>query len=470
MSSRSPRQTPVSLNRAFHDPASLERGSFRAATARERFLGALILLLVLTTAACTQSQPAAKPRYAVLRFENLSGDPSLDWVARAAGDTLSWSLSSSLDGPVASERSIETATVALGLRPAAAPGISTERSAALVTGANRLISGYVTLTPAGVRIRANIENVVTGQADRSETVTAKTPGEALRELAHLISPTAKPYRTTNDDALRLFESGDPQGALAADRNFGPAWIALERAARAQGQNDQALDLIARAEASGVDPAAKIQLDLDMGAIKGDKSAQLSAVRALSRLEPSDNQLIENLATAESETGDFKFSAADWARLTAALPLDADAWNKLGYARSWAGDYSGALNALRQYERLDLKGANPSDSMGDAGYIAGKFSEAATHYLDAYQKDPKFLVAGDLYKAAWARFRAGDRKGADELFDRFFNERTKGKDTLVALQKGDWLYRTGRHPEAEKFLRQALELRPMCVCALTPRPN
>ena len=34
-----------------------------------------------------------KPRYAVVRFENLSGDPSLDWTGRAAGgETLTVSL------------------------------------------------------------------------------------------------------------------------------------------------------------------------------------------------------------------------------------------------------------------------------------------------------------------------------------------------------------------------------------------
>src|ERR1700722_17284338 len=93
--------------------------------------------------ACHKQTVGPPPRYAVLRFENLSGDPSLDWTARAASEMLSISLAGVLDGPVLPSTALAKLTPALGPEPSAVPGISGQRQEALVAGATRLISGYV---------------------------------------------------------------------------------------------------------------------------------------------------------------------------------------------------------------------------------------------------------------------------------------------------------------------------------------
>jgi tetratricopeptide (TPR) repeat protein/TolB-like protein len=407
-----------------------------------------ILPLLLAFLGCRTAPTPVHPRYAVLPFENLSGDPSLDWAARAAAETLPWSLAGVMSCPVVSASALELGQSSLG-------AYASERSAALVTGANQLISGYVEKVGNRVRITAVVEDAATGKSIRTESVESATPAGALRDLAKKFSPSAKPYLTSNDTALRLYASGEPAQAVQQDRHFGPPWLTLERIQRAQGNREGALATIEQASLAGVDPASRAQLDLDAATLRGDKPVMAAALRRMSALNPDDTLVLRTLAEADSAAGNFPAAAADWQKLAAAIPADAAMWNSLGYARAWAGDYPGAMNALREYARLDSKSANPSDSMGDVAYLAGKFQEAATHYLDADAKDPKFLQHGELYKAAWARFRAGDRAGADSLFDRFFQARTAAGDFMVALQKGDWLYRTGRRKDAEAWLHQTL---------------
>ncbi len=87
-------------------------------------------------------------------------------------------------------------------------------------------------------------------------------------------------------------------------------------------------------------------------------------------------LLRSVAQAETDEGDFAAAAADWNKLAETLPNEPLTWNALGYARSYAGDYAGALTALREYARLRPAEANPLDSMGDVNYSFRKFGEAA----------------------------------------------------------------------------------------------
>jgi hypothetical protein len=102
--------------------------------------------------------------------------------------------------------------------------------------------------------------------------------------------------------------------------------------------------------------------------------------------------------------------------------------------------------------LRPKDANPSDSMGDLNFWFGKFKEAAANYQEAHARQPGFEQDADLYKAAWAKFRAGDKAGADALFSQFRTERAKS-DVMTELRAADWLYRTGREVDAVQALRK-----------------
>ena len=56
--------------------------------------------VAMGVAGCGQKAIGPPPRYAVLRFENLSGDAALEWTGRAASEVFTRTLSGALDGPV----------------------------------------------------------------------------------------------------------------------------------------------------------------------------------------------------------------------------------------------------------------------------------------------------------------------------------------------------------------------------------
>jgi Flp pilus assembly protein TadD len=334
-----------------------------------------------------------------------------------------------------------------------------------VAGASRLITGYVARAAGQIRIVATEEDVSTGKTLRVLTAAAPAPMAATDQLAREFSPHPGNLQTSNPEAWRAWavalESPPAQSedllrrALQFDPDFGAAWVTLASLNLAQGDRAAAGNVIEQARRHKLDELSRANLDLAQADLGDDRSAKIAASRRVSALSPADTILLRSLAETETAAGQFAAAASDWSKVTAAFPNDSLAWNSLGYARSWAGDYAGALAALGEYQRLRPKDPNPSDSIGDVNYSFRKFAEAAASYLDAYRKQPAFLQFGDLYKAAWAKFRAGDKAGADALFAQFRTERAKAKapDDLIELLAGDWLYRTGRQTQAIDALRK-----------------
>jgi cytochrome c-type biogenesis protein CcmH/NrfG/TolB-like protein len=405
--------------------------------------------LAATQFACQNKAVGAPPRYVFLRFENLSGDPSMEWIGRAASEALSVSLSSALNGPV--------------IRPGAAPGVSSERSKAILAGATRAIAGYVERAGDRVRITAVEQDLSTGKTLRTVTAADPSPMAALTELARGLSPASRALPTANATAMRAYSAAlDSAGqateqlleeSLRNDPGFGAVWVTLASYELAQGDRTRAASVIERARRQKLDALSQANLDLEATGINGDRPGRINALRKIANLSPGDPALLRSLAEAEIAAGQFTAAVSDWQRVTAALPDDPVAWNSLGYARSYAGDYAGALAALQEYERLQPKEANPSDSIGDLNYSFRKFNEAATAYLAANSKQPGFNQYADLYKTAWASFNAGDKSAADKLFADFRAAREKEVGGPAPLLTADWLYRTGRKPEGLAALRK-----------------
>jgi Flp pilus assembly protein TadD len=419
---------------------------------------------------CGRKEALPTPRYAVVGFENLSGDPSLDWVGRGASEFLSRSFrGDSVAGnggkaTFVSEETVERSLQARGAHPAGVPGESAARSAAISAGASRVISGYIERTAAGVRITASEEDVLTHKTLRTFSASSSTPFNALGAIARELFQKPGPPATNNAEAFRLYctaidgASSDAapllERAVALDPAFGRAWVALAQTYAVAGERDRAAGVIEKARAQRLASIDRARLDLADASLRGDREASLVSMRAMYELSRGDVELGHTLAGDETAAGNFSQSAAVWKKLTADSPTDVTAWNQLGYTLCWSGDYAGALAALGEYARLRPDDANPLDSQGDVHYWFGKYSDAAASYLAAYAKVPGFLNGGDLYKAAWAKFLAGDKTGADQQFERFRSIREKAKDPSIVLLAGDWLDRTGRTKEAFTLLRDA----------------
>jgi TolB-like protein len=404
-------------------------------------------------AGCRGKVAPPPPRYAILRFENLSGDASLDWTGRAASEVLSYSLAGALDGPVLNRQALNTA----------GQGASTsERASAALSGATRLVSGFIERVNGDLRISASEEDLTTHKTVRILSAEAAQPLAVIQQLAHSFSPSARPSLTSNPAALKLYATAldeppdraipDLRAAVGLDPRFGPAWLMLVDASSLRGDRAESLALIGEALGHKLDPADDAAVRLQKAALEGDKAGRIGALRDLSRAAPADLLLLRRLAETEAVAGKFAESAVDWDRLRQQAPNSGDAWNQFGYALAWSGDRAGALKAMKEYAARWPEDPNPLDSSGDVEYMFGGFGEAAAYYLKAHDKDPRFLNGGTLYKAAWAQFRAGDRAKADATFAQFRSARAKPGSGLAEFE-GDWLYRTGREQAAVALVRK-----------------
>ena len=207
-------------------------------------LSVLLIIAALLTACSSHKEVGPPPKYAFIGFENLSGDASLDWAARGAGEYLAASLSDAMrtaggdKSPVLTSDAIARAGQPLGAHPANAPGMSAARDSAIVAGARRIVSGYLERVPAGVRITASEEDAASHQTIRTLSATAASPFDALGLLARDFSAQSGPPATRNADAFRLYSSAlslpaaDAVSLLAQavqiDPNFGRAWVVLAR--------------------------------------------------------------------------------------------------------------------------------------------------------------------------------------------------------------------------------------------------
>ena len=428
------------------------------------FRRALIVLLAAATFGCEKKAEGPPPRYLVLRFENLSGDAALDWAGNGASEVLTRMLSGAMAGPVLSRTALGELGPTLGARPATAPGTSAERTAAKLAGATRLITGYSEHSGGADRVTAVEEDLPSGKTIRTVSAVAAGPLQAFVSLAKEFSGKAGAPPTGNEDALRSYCLGreeDPslslnslRDAVKADPNFGDAWVALVQLAIARGDREAAEAALAEARKNSLDKRAVAYLDFSGATLHNEPAGRMDALRRLVDFTPVDTVLTRTLAQAEMGNGNFAEAAAIWKKLLGVLPADPDGLNQLGYTTAWAGDYQGAVAAMKRYAAALPADPNPLDSLGDVHYLYRKFPEAAAAYLELNTKHPEFEQGGDLYKAAWAKYQAGDKAGADKAFAGF--RKAREKDPAIVAVEGDWLYRTGRKDQAIALLQGALE--------------
>jgi tetratricopeptide (TPR) repeat protein len=429
---------------------------------RRAVLWTVLFSLSFSALSCAKKSPGPPPRYAFVRFENLSGASSLDWIGIAVAEYLSSSLSGAMDGPVLGSDSLTRSGIGLGFEPAGAPGASAQRADALSAGVNRLYSGFIEKIGNQIRLVASAEDLSTHQTTKVASASAPDAMTAIAKLAREIAPTAAPYFTSNEHVLRLYSAslvesaggGVPllEQALREDPNFGPAWVALANTALVRGDRAALLEAVQKGEGNKIDPLSRANLEVLRSRISGNRKTQVDALRKLSDQTPGDAWLLRQVAEAQTATGRFADSAQSWKKIAGILPNNPDALNQQGYTRAWSGDYAGAVDALKEYARVHPNDPNPLDSLGDVQFMYRKFGDAAVSYMSANSKDPRFLNAGEPYKAAWARYAAGDKSGADTAFGQFRAAREKSAPADLDLYVADWYFRTGRRPEAVKLLQ------------------
>jgi tetratricopeptide (TPR) repeat protein len=380
------------------------------------------------------ARPPARPyeRVAILPFENQSGDPRLDWIAKVASNIL------------ASELTGTPHTLA---ELAARPGD------AYAFGATRMVHAH--FDGAG-SFHISVEDLATHKMLIAEQVQAPLL-EASARIAKELDPEARPFSTSNQASLEAWALGNFEKAVTLDPGFSAAWVNWGQSL-APVNKTQALEVANRALAanpplrSALDVAQLQALATDL---RGDTSGHVAALESLAHLVPLDARLWRALAERSMLARNFKKAVEAYREVLKLAPQDAAVRNLLGYAQGYAGDLDGARQSFAEYGTAPNQAVNALDSLGEVSFLNGKFAEAEKAFLDASKKDPGFLGGADAAKAAYARWLAGNHDGADQLMREYLIAQVKLKDPNTAWREAVWLYSTGRSPQAEGSLQKAL---------------
>jgi len=429
-----------------------------------------LALLACLLVCLTNCPSRLSPRMAVLRFENLSGDPALDWMGRGFSEILSGELEGSPQRYAVQWRALHSPDASLGKRPAAAPGISAERTEALMAGADEILYGDFSVVRGLLGATVTVEDTLTRKTVR--VISAGGPlGDGIFPVAGALARQlgqTHVFGTENPQALRAYvaalESPDPAAALKdfaqatmADPDFGQAyvfWLDTALGQRNRSEADRALGQ-ARAHFDRLSELDRARLNLGGAALSGDFQARVQALTEVVRLDPGDPNDHRALAEALMSTRHTAGATAEFRHALSLRPDDIQSLNTMGYAAAYSGDLPTAIRVLRGYEELRPGDPNPLDSLGDVHFVLGHYGEAEQFYLAARAKAPGFLNGGEMLKAAQARLMTGDVAGATGLFNRFLAERRAAHDPFAEYHAAAWSWQTGgRRAAIERMDRLA----------------
>ena len=367
----------------------------------------------------------------MLRFDNLTGDGSFDWIAAAAPAILAaeWN------------------------GPAVAILAGTVRDAYLEQ-ATRWAHGYFEKRGGGLRFRIVMEDAGRHKITREEAADGG-PLEALTAIARQVEPGSIPFSTTNADAVEAWGHANFERAVNLDPDFSAAWLSWTQSLTAASNARDALDAAQRALAHGGlrSKLERTQIELLAANLRQDSAARVAALAELTRLFPRDPGALRNLAQAQFTARQFSEAVHTYQTLIPLDPSGALDLNLLGYAQACMGNLDEAKSTFEQYGKRSGQAMNALDSLGEAMFLNGRFGDAEKTFLDAYRKDPSFLEGVDLWKDAHARWLAGDLSGADQLMGQYVNAEARKGGPLTAWLQANWLYETGRREQAAAFLAQ-----------------
>jgi Flp pilus assembly protein TadD len=382
--------------------------------------------LALLTA-CSRPKEPPVTRIAILPCENLTGDPSLDWMASSASTILAAELTG-----VPKILAVRVQSVSDGYLGKTA----------------RFVHSYFTGKPGNVHFQVEIEDAARHKIDSAVTSEGDLLA-AMNQAAKHIDAAAQSFSTSNPEAVAAWGHGEYERAVNLDPDFGAAWLAWMETLIARGDPAKALEIGDKLSNRNT---LKSQLDVSRIAflrarVGKDPAAANQALARVAREVRTDPSLYEALGEAEMKARDYAAAAAAYSKIIELDPENGGALNSLGYADAFAGNLDGARGIFEDYGRQPSQKPNSLDSLGEVYFMRGKFTEAEKYFLDAHQANPAFLAGGDLMKAAYAHWLAhpGDQnelKAADALMARYLDFRRNQKDQLIGWREASWLYATG----------------------------
>jgi serine/threonine protein kinase/tetratricopeptide (TPR) repeat protein len=384
---------------------------------------AIVGMYFLLRGKTTPSATAAKTHkaVAVLYFNNLTQDPSLNWLDNGLTDMLTTNLAQvkGLD-VLASDRVMGAVQRASKdgktLDPAQAQKVAKDAGAdAYITGA------LLKVGPTQLRLDVRAQDTNTGQivySDKLEgqdvqsifgmvdRLTASLAGSFLpASEAPVKGPEIEQTSTSNVEAYRHYQLGvdlqrrylvkdsirELEEAVRLDPEFALAYMSLSIEYFLEGDFQKGEDLQDKLVQlkSRLPRYEQLSLDIVNADRAGDLAAAIQARRALLAEYPRDSLNRGFLASTVSRMGQNEEALTILRDGLALNPKDETLLNFQSYALALAGDLNGALAANDAYAALRPGDPNPLDSRGDILYLSGKDDEAIAAYRKALELKPDF---------------------------------------------------------------------------------
>ncbi len=383
-----------------------------------------------------------------------------DWMVLAFYEIVTSELSGAPDiYPIPAVR-VHALAAGMGTRPVAAPGISAERTAALVAGATEIVFGQYAVRGGTLEARMTVEDEITGKMTVLDPVSGPSADivSVASGLARQISTHASPFGTKNptvvETHVKAFERLDSPGlaedlekAIAADPDFGPSYRQLAQIKLQQRDLAGAEAVLERGLAHKLPARERALLLLEVANLRNDPKVRAEALGMLTTADPNSPEGWHDLGAFSMATHRYPQAVGAYRKAVAIQPEDPNFWNQLAYSASYSGDATTAAAAVDRYQKLLPESPNPVDSLGDIDLIAGRLPQAEEVYSRNARKHPEFYAGLDFLKAALAHLMTGDVSGADAVAQHYFDARAAAKDPLVDYRKAQWAWISGRRKAA-----------------------
>ena len=404
-------------------------------------LAAGSLLITVFFAGCARKETRAVQQLAIVPFDNLSPDTNLAWMGRAAATAIAYDLA---PAPELHAQIAESAAQAYSMP------------------ATRALEGYLTAKSGELKLTVVLEDLSSHRTIGNYEFSGPMSGGVLpllNQLAHQLSPAARPFVTSNAEAFRLYgeaissknQAADFEAATKADPHFISAYAGWAEVLLAAGDRNGGLTLLDRAHGLATDPVDRAELEV-MAA--SDPHARVKALENLTRLTPANMKTLRELASLAFAQRDFPEAVRAYQGVARITPDDPAVWNELGYAQAFTLDLPAARESIDHYRQIAPEDPNALDSLGEINFFAGDFAAAERAFLTTI-KNASAPAGTAIIKAAQSRLMTGDIAGADALFAKYTNLAQPAQRPVANYQRAQWEFLSGRRKAAFARIEQVI---------------
>ncbi len=445
-------------------------------------------------ASVVRLSPENQYTIAINLFQNLTDDPSLNWLSRGLADMLTMELSQSpyLNVVTLNHSGEEAQQKAAGKQNDGAE-IAKKLVLARESGASIFLSGQYYREKDRLFLKVHLFDVATAQPLRREIVE----GAGLEQIFSMVDELSERVRhhlqgnleerqyaaidlqemTQSVDAYRCYsEALDYIGkllfaeaekclddALRHDPEFASGYLRLAIVKKLLGKEPEMETALQKARelAGRLSKTDFMNLKILESELTGDYKTAFTELKAAVQQFPTNSEFRLRLASLYYGMGDYDRALQEFETILAQDPNHKFVYNMLGYTFAARGDFVTAIKYIDEYKKLAPDEPNPYDSKGEILLFAGRMAEAERELSVVLDRWPNFFHSasrladiatenGDLQKAL---------RYSDYVLKRAPSQRMK---TGGLLHRAMIYWRFGKFREAEKILTQLMEEDPSSI--------